>query len=173
MASAVKREGRRLYDLHRQGITVEREPRVVEISHFTLTDYDAAHESATFSVRCSSGTYVRSLISDLAAAVGSAAYLTALRRTSVGHLAVEDAPILDDLTEETLNLHIIPTTQVALQLPVLEASEDEARAVRHGVAIRGRGFEGSFGVLYGGELLGVYREDDDGDVARPEVVLWG
>jgi tRNA pseudouridine55 synthase len=171
MASAVKQGGRRLYDLHRQGITVEREPRGVEITSFTLTDFDAHRKTATFSVRCSSGTYVRTLISDLVASLGSAAYLTALRRTSVGHLAVEQAITLEDLTASTINQHIIPPTEVLHHLPVLEVGEDEARAARHGGAIRGRGFEESFGAVYEGELLGVYREDSG--VARPEVVLWG
>ena len=84
MASALKVEGRRLYDLHRQGLTVEREARPVTVHALDLLEFDPTAETATFAVSCSGGTYVRTLVADLAAALGTGAYLTALRRTRVG-----------------------------------------------------------------------------------------
>ena len=171
MASALKRDGRRLYDLHRQGITVEREPRAVRVESFALTHYDRHLKTATFDVRCSSGTYVRTLVSDLLASLGSAAYLTALRRTSVGHLSVSGSLPPDDLDERTIYQHIIHKERVVAHLPTLEASEEEAEAVRHGRAIGDPGSVDSFAVVHGGELLGVYA--GDGETARAEVVLWG
>jgi tRNA pseudouridine55 synthase len=72
MASALKREGVRLYDLHRRGLTVEREARSVKIHTLALKDVDPTEVTATFEVSCTSGTYVRTLIHDLATALGSA-----------------------------------------------------------------------------------------------------
>ncbi|HEX6709901.1 MAG TPA: tRNA pseudouridine(55) synthase TruB [Rubrobacter sp.] len=170
MASALKREGVRLYDLHRRGITVEREARQVRIERFELTYLDPNVQSAAFEISCSSGTYVRTLISDLAASVGSGAYLTALRRTSVGHLTVEAAPAPDELRPKTLHNHIIPPLEMVAHLPQVIVPEEVGRGlVCHGRRLERAGLEGSYRVMSGGELLAVYR--DDGDKARAEVVL--
>lgn len=171
MASALKQGGQRLYALHRQGIDVEREPRRVEIFSLDLTHYDHAKRSATFGVHCSSGTYVRTLVSDLAASLGSDAYLTALRRTSVGHLAVDGSVTPEALSPETILQHIIPANDLIRHVPALEVGKEEARLVRHGRVIAARGVVGSFRVMFDGKLLGVYA--GDGQEARAEVVLWG
>ena len=170
MASALKREGVRLYDLHRRGITVEREARPVKIHSLELTDFDPNGESATFEISCSSGTYVRTLVADLATSLGSGAYLTALRRTSVGHLAVDDAPTSEDLLSDTLYNHIIPSLELVAHLPEVVVPVEVGRdLVCHGRRVAKAGIEGSYRVMSGGELLAVYR--DDGDEARAEVVL--
>lgn len=171
MASALKQGGQRLYALHRKGITVERDPRRVRIESLRLTGYDPDEKTATFDIHCSSGTYVRTLISDLAESLASAAYLTALRRTSVGHLSANDSTTPENLTRETIYQHIILAEKVLQYLPLLEVGEEDARSVRHGREIEARGMEGSFRVYGGGELLGVYVGDGVG--ARAEVVLWG
>ena len=168
MASALKREGVRLYDLHRRGISVEREARPVRIHSFELTTFDRT--TATFEISCSSGTYVRTLIGDLAASLDSGAYLTALRRTSVGHLTLDDAPTPEDLTSNSLHNHIIPPVDVVAHLPEVAVAEDIGRTfVCHGRRLEGSGVEGSYRVMSEGELLAVYR--DEGDEARAEVVL--
>ena len=169
MTSALKVGGRRLYNLHRQGVEVEREPRPVEIQALNLLSTDPSEGTATFEVSCSSGTYVRSLISDLAHALGSGAYLTALRRTRVGDLLLKDASPPEDLDEPTLNNHIIQPTVVLRGLPAVEVAEDERVAVCNGRKFGAFGLEGSYRVMAGGELLAVYR--DEGAVARAEVVL--
>jgi tRNA pseudouridine55 synthase len=171
MASALKREGTRLYDLHRRGLTVEREARPVRVHSLKLTSTDPAQATASFEISCSSGTYVRTLISDLATHLQTGAYLTALRRLQVGHLSVKDAVTPQNLHPPTIYNHIIPMKEVISHLPVVEIGEKEERAVRSGRAIPGRGVGGSFRVERGSELLAVYR--DDGEVARAEVVLCG
>lgn len=172
MASAVKVGGRRLYELHRSGVEVERKPRRVRVYSLKLLSFDPAAATATFSISCSSGTYVRSLIADLAASLGTAAYLTALRRTRVGHLRVEDALPPERLDPSTLLNRIIPPAEVLSHLPALEADGEQARAVASGRPLRvAPGLEGSFRVQRGGELLGVYGAR--GGWARPEVVLCG
>ena len=170
MASALKREGVRLYDLHRRGVSVEREPRPVRIHAFTITQTDPATDTATFEISCSSGTYVRTLIADLASSLGSGAYLTALRRTSVGPLTVQAAQTPGELDPATLHNHIIHSRRVVSHLPEVEVPGGmEREAVCNGRRLGAFGVGGSCRVVCGGELLAVYR--DEGEAARPEVVL--
>lgn len=169
MASALKVGGERLYSLHRKGITVERESRPVTIHVLTLTSVDPAAQTATFKVSCSSGTYVRSLISDLAASLGTGAYLAALRRTSVGHLKLEDATIPGALTSDNLHSRIIQINEVVSHLPKLEVGADERSSVCNGRPISSGAVRGAFRVSCGEELLAIYRGDGSG--ARAEVVL--
>ncbi len=108
MASAVKVKGERLYKAHRRGETFQRESRPVTI--YTLDLLTLEGDTATFAVSCSSGTYVRALISDLADSLDTGAYLAALRRTSVGHLQLEDAALLEELPPESIQKRIIPSS---------------------------------------------------------------
>jgi len=169
MASALKRGGTRLYDLHRKGITVEREPRPLKVHVFRLTGRDPAAETATFEVSCTSGTYVRTLMADLASHLDSGAYLTTLQRKSVGHLTVKDALQPQDLNPETLHNHIIPPYRVVEHLPGVAVPEGGRDPVCHGRPLERRGLDGSYRVICGDELLAVYRDDED--KGRAEVVL--
>ncbi len=168
MASALKREGVRLYDLHRRGLTVERDARPVRVHSLTLATTNPPEQTATFEISCTSGTYVRVLISDLASHLETGAYLTALRRTSVGHLTLEDATTPSELSRETIRNHIIQPDRVVAHLPVVVLDPALERAV-----CNGRGIEASesgvFRVQSEGELLAIYR--GEGGVARPEVVM--
>jgi tRNA pseudouridine55 synthase len=167
MASAVKVGGERLYNLHRRGLTVERKSRPVTVHSFELLSLDPAEETATFRITCSSGTYVRTLVADLASSLGTGAYLTALRRTRVGHLTLDTATS----PQEPIENHIIHTRGVVGHLPGYEISPEIGREVCNGRSIEVPGMEGRFRAECGGELLAVY--SGDGRVARPEVVLCG
>jgi tRNA pseudouridine55 synthase len=171
MASALKREGTRLYELHRRGVSVEREARQVVVHSLTLVGTDPAARSATFEVSCSSGTYVRTLISDIAEHLGTGAYLTALRRTRVGHLSVGEAVEPDELARAGIRNRIIHANVVISHLPAVDVDEEGALAVRSGRMLPVGGIEGSFRVERGGELLAVYR--GAGEAAKAEVVLCG
>ena len=170
MASALKRGGVRLYDLHRRGVTAEREARPVRVHSLTLISTSPSEATATFEVSCSSGTYVRTLLSDLADRLGTAAYLTALRRTRVGHLSLEDAVPPADLSPDAIRNHIIPPSEVVAHLPSVEVDPARVRGVCNGQRMDSFGEE-VFRVEAGGELLAIYREEDGG--SRPEVVLCG
>ena len=89
MHSALKREGRPLYELAREGIEVERAARAVRIHGLRLIDH--AGDTLVLDVECSKGTYVRVLAEDIGKALGCGAHLAALRRTRVGPLAIDDA----------------------------------------------------------------------------------
>ena len=98
MYSAVKINGQPLYKMARQGIEVERKARPIEILHIEYEGSPAENEY-TLTVRCSKGTYIRALARDIGEALGSGAYLTALRRTRVGDVRVEDCITLDDFPQ--------------------------------------------------------------------------
>jgi tRNA pseudouridine55 synthase len=169
MASAVKVGGERLYKAQRRGETIERESRAVTVHAFELLTLDAATATATFRVSCSSGTYVRTLVSDLAASLNSGAYLSALRRTSVGRMRVQNATTPEDFTPETLHQRIIRSGEVVAHLPGVEVRLSERSGVCNGLPLGALGCLESFRVEVGGELLAIYR--DEGEGARAEVVL--
>ena len=93
--SAVKVEGERLYKKARRGEKVERPPRQVSVYEFELTERDG--RDVQFFVRCSRGTYIRSLAHDLGEAVGCGAHLVSLRRMAIGPFRVDDAWTTDEL----------------------------------------------------------------------------
>ena len=96
MYSAIKREGRRLYELARAGIVIERESRRVVIRQIDLIAFD--RDQVTLDIVCSKGTYVRSLAHDLGQRLGCGAHLAELRRLAVGSLTLDRAVSLDELT---------------------------------------------------------------------------
>ena len=171
MASAVKIGGVRLYKAHRRGENVERKSRIVTVHSLVLEALDLTEETATFTATCSSGTYVRVLISDLAESLGTGAYLTALRRTSVGHLKLENASTLEQLTTKTIQNHIIQQGEVVAFLPAVKISGGERALVCNGRRLVAFGIEGSYRVEAGGELLAIYRDEEGVQGARAEVVL--
>ena len=169
MASAIKIGGERLYAMHRRGEEIERPARPVTIHEFQLSNIDPANYTATFDISCSSGTYIRSLISDLATSLNSGAYLTSLRRNSVAHLHVSKAKKPELLTSNTIHNHIIPPAEMMRSFPVVRVTDDVGRAVRSGRSISSEGVVGSFRVECGDELLAIY--SGDGAQAWAEVVL--
>ena len=94
--SACKVDGKRAYDLMRKGEGVQLKPKVLQIDEIELEEYDAEAMRITIRVVCGKGTYIRALARDIGQALQSGAYLTALRRTRVGEVRVEDCLSLDD-----------------------------------------------------------------------------
>ncbi len=91
--SAIKQNGKRVYELARKGIEVKLEPRTVTIDTFEITAIEG--NKVQFRVVCSTGTYIRSLAHDFGQALGCGAYLSALRRTRIGEFSVEDAMTME------------------------------------------------------------------------------
>ena len=96
--SAIKKDGKRMYELARKGETVEIESRKISISEFKLTTIKIP--SIDFKVICSKGTYIRSLANDFGKVLNSGAHLSALRRTKIGEFSVEDALSISQFVEE-------------------------------------------------------------------------
>jgi tRNA pseudouridine55 synthase len=178
MVSARKVEGRRLYELAREGRTVERQARRVVVEEFEILDFSPCdYPEVSFRVRCSTGTYVRSLADDVARALGGRAYLVSLRRHRIGSLTVDDAHRLEDLAALVSNGNVagavLPAGDGLADLPLVSVDGDVARGVRHGTVFAAATLgtpEGPFRVVdAAGDLLAVYRVE--GSAARPEVVL--
>lgn len=127
MHSALKHEGRALYEYARQGIEVERAARRVTIHALDVLDWH--DDLLTLDVRCSKGTYVRTLAEDIGTALGCGAHLAALRRTGSGVLKVDDAIALDTLEalpEAERERHLLAPDVLLADWPEWRLSSDEA-----------------------------------------------
>ena len=96
--SACKVDGKRAYELMRKGKDVELKPKTLQIDDIELQDFNEENMQMTIRVVCGKGTYIRALARDIGKALGSGAYLTALRRTRVGDIRVEDCIKMDDFS---------------------------------------------------------------------------
>lgn len=128
MFSALKRDGRPLHSYARAGEVLERAPRAVRIMTLDLVSFSAP--LATIFMRCSKGTYVRSLAHDLGRTLGTGAHLTALRRTRSGPFTLAGAIAPEALAAETLPL--VPLAEALSHLPAVVVSDEAARAVSEG-----------------------------------------
>ncbi len=131
MFSAVKQGGVRLYALARRGIEVERKERKVIIERFDLIDFKDA--SIRFFVRCSKGTYIRSLCHDIGMYLSCGAYLSELRRVKVGMFTIEDAYTLEEIKEGRYTL--IDEDEALGHMEAIEVDGLLAEKVKHGKKI--------------------------------------
>lgn len=176
MVSALKHEGRRLYELARAGEEVDREPRPVKIHELEVTSVGPGpYPEVEFRVVCGKGTYVRSLADDIATALGGPAHLTSLRRTRIGSLHADRGIGVDQL--DSWRDHLLTPSQALSDLPEVSVGDDTATGVRHGVKfVAGELVDTAHTGPYRvtdreGRLLAVYLKA--GEMARPEVVLPG
>lgn len=173
MVSAIKVDGRRLHELARQGVEIEREPRQVYIESIDVLDVrPGSFAEADLRVRCGTGTYIRVLGDDLARALGGRAHLTDLRRTANGSLTVEQAVTIAALESAAdWRTHLLDPADALAHLPAYPCAPDEARLVGNGAPITADGTDAAlYRMLDGtGRLLAVYR--CAGTRLVPEVVL--
>jgi len=162
MFSALKRDGVPLYKLARRGEEVERRPRRVTIRELELVGGSALRPELR--IRCSKGTYIRTLGQDIGAALGSRAHLLALRRTASGRFRIEDAASLEGLgamTPAERQRRLRPLAELLEGLPRAELDAPAAARLRNGQALPISGLgEGIYGV-YGpdGVVIGLGRSD--------------
>ncbi|MBN3804882.1 tRNA pseudouridine(55) synthase TruB [Paraburkholderia sp. Ac-20336] len=137
MYSALKRDGKPLYEYARAGQTVAREGRQVMIHALELIA--CALPDVTFRVTCSKGTYVRTLAEDIGEALGCGAHLVALRRTGVGALTLEHAVTLDalsDATQAERDGWLQPVDALLSTFPEVHLNEDDTRRFLHGQRLK-------------------------------------
>lgn len=160
--SAVKVGGKKLYEAARRGEVVEAAPRRVHVYSFDLSRFESP--AFDFEVRCSAGTYVRSLVADVGRVLGSGAHLAALRRTAIGPFEVASATPPDDPGP------LLPLDRAVAHLSSVTLEEEEARVAVHGCCLGPAGIAGPYRALApDGRLIGIYR--DQGAKAVPEVIL--
>ncbi|MEN6357778.1 MAG: tRNA pseudouridine(55) synthase TruB [Armatimonadota bacterium] len=137
MVSAVKHEGQRLYKLARQGKSVEREGRKITIYSLDLLDFAPGNQAqAQIRVECSSGTYIRTLCSDIGDRLGCGAHMSALERTRVGSFTIEKSLTIDQLYTAKDEGHLgsfVSDINTALEgMPSIVVSEQGADDIQHG-----------------------------------------
>ncbi len=157
MHSALKHQGRPLYEYARAGIEIDRPPRQVRIAALDLLE--CVPPRVVFDVQCSAGTYVRTLAQDIGAALGCGAHLTGLTRTAAGGFDLAQAQRLDAL--ETLPLEarralLLPPDCLVAHLPALQLDARDAAALRQGrtVALTGS-VSGLVRVYLGADFVGL------------------
>lgn len=130
--SAIKVNGKKLYDYAREGKEVEVKPRKIVINKIELKSFDYEAQIAQIYIECSKGTYIRSIAHDLGKALDNGAHLVKLIRTKVGNFNVENAIKLEDIkTQEDVSNNLIDPLQV-LSLPKYELNDIENEKVSHG-----------------------------------------
>lgn len=132
MYSALKRDGKPLYEYARAGIELERAPRNITIFQIRWTKID--WPEATLEVSCSKGTYIRVLAEDLGKALGCGAHLVGLRRTEVGHLNLEQAFSMESIQQslQEVSSYILPVDALLQTLPHLTVDEQQANRLEMG-----------------------------------------
>jgi len=169
MYSALKRDGRPLYELARAGKTVEREARRVTIHELELQE--RAGDLLRLRIRCSKGTYIRQLAEDLGGALGTCAHLEALRRTAAGDFRLSQAVDLErfrDMDEAGRQASLLPPDSLLAALPAVRLAPEEALRFRQGQAVQAGLAPAAACRVLGdtGALLGVGEAGADGKL-RP------
>lgn len=177
MYSALKYQGKRLYQLAREGKEVERKPRRVTIYHLVLLSYAAG--SLSFEVSCSKGTYIRTLAEDIGALLGCGAHLTALRRTTVdafveqGSVTLERLQLLEQQGSHQLDDLLLPVTTALTQFPELTLNASSSLEICQGKRIQ-MGLSGSAGLCRlmtdEGRFIGLGEVGPDGELAAKRLM---
>ncbi len=139
MYSAVQVNGKRLYDLARQGIEVEREAREIEVSSIKLVEYGENTREGTIEIDCGKGTYIRTIINDIGEKLSSGGIMTSLVRTSASGFTLDDCYTFEQIQqardENRLESLILPVERVFSSLPSLRLNEVQTRMYRNGVKL--------------------------------------
>ena len=139
MYSAVSVNGKRLYELARKGETVQRPTRTVHIDAITLDAFDETQQTATLTVSCGKGTYIRTLLSDIGQRLGGDAVMTALTRTAACGYPLQDCLTFEQvaaaMADGTLEEHLLPTDSLFSSYPKLRLNAAQERMFCNGVKL--------------------------------------
>lgn len=172
MYSALKKDGKKLYEYAREGIEIERQPRPIVIHHLALNKLSS--DEITLDVICSKGTYVRVLGETVAERLGTVGHLTALHRTSTGGFDVADAISLDDLADLSLDERLgrlLPTDVMLGHLPMLRLTMDETARIKMGQRLNVK--DRLDDVNFGDDAIQIRLYHDDDFVGLGQVAMSG
>ena len=130
MYSALKRDGKPLYEYARAGVELERAPRDITIHKIRWTNIH--WPEATLEVSCSKGTYIRVLAEDIGNALGCGAHLVGLRRTEVGHLTLDQSFVIESIQKGSQENYLLPVDALLQTLPHLTVDEQQAKRLEMG-----------------------------------------
>ena len=157
MYSAIKVNGKKLYDYARQGKEIKIEPRNIEIYKIELLSVDRNQETINFKVKCSKGTYIRSLCEDIATKLETAGYMKNLRRIQVGSFKIEDSITITKLKKDMESgnkLNLIPVEKILMDIPTIELKEEKLKLYLNGVKIKTDKENGVYRVLINNKFIG-------------------
>ncbi len=158
MYSAIKKDGKKLYELARQGISIEREKRKVTIHSVKILEINMERETVIFEVSCSKGTYIRTLCDDIGLKLGCGAYMNKLTRIKSGNFELKDAYTTEELRklyeEGKFENVLIPVDKVFEIYPKVSVNEREKGFIVNGVRVRYKG-------LKEGQTYRVYDENSN------------
>lgn len=144
MYSAIKIDGKKLYELAREGKIVERKSRQVTIKNIEIISIDLDKNTVTMLVDCTKGTYIRTLCEDIGKSLGSGGYMSALTRTKSGRFDIKNAYTLEQiekmLAQNDLSF-FVPAEEAMPEYPKIVLAERNAKKVRYGIKISVEGLE--------------------------------
>ena len=140
MFSAIKKDGKKLYEYARQGISIERKPRNVTVYGIEVTKIDLKNHTVNLTVSCSKGTYIRTLCEDIGNKLGVGAYMNKLRRTKSAGFSLEQSYTVEELTkmkeENMLEKAVLPLDSIFSEYDKIKLTDFLAKKVKNGVKIR-------------------------------------
>ena len=153
--SAIKVNGKKLYEYARKGQQVEIESRKITIYDIKLLKIDKASFEIQFEVSCSKGTYIRSLCEDIAKKMGTVGYMKKLQRTRVGTFTIEQSILLEDLNKENVEKHIITIEKLFENLENIELNEKKLQLFLNGVKLSVDLKDGIYKIYSNEQFIGI------------------
>lgn len=153
--SAIKVEGKKLYEYARKGQQVEIKPRKITIYDIKSLKINKESSEIQFEVSCSKGTYIRSLCEDIAKKMGTVGYMKELQRTRVGTFTIEQSILMEDLTKETIERHIITIENLFKDLEDIELNERKLQLFLNGVKLSLDLEDGIYNIYSNQQFVGI------------------
>lgn len=152
MYSAIKKNGKKLYEYARAGEKVELEARKIEIYKIDLNKYDK--NIISFIVSCSKGTYIRSLCEDIAEKLNTVGYMKNLKRLQVGEFNIKDAVYIDDINLENVDEHLITLEEILRGIPCINLGEKKLKLFLNGVQLTANNIDGLYKIYVANKFIG-------------------
>lgn len=152
MYSAIKKDGKKLYEYARAGEKVEIEPRKIEIYKIDLNKYDK--NIISFVVSCSKGTYIRSLCEDIAEKLNTLGYMKNLKRLQVGKFNIKDAVYIDDIDLKNVNDYLITLEEILRGIPCINLDEKKLKLFLNGVQLTDNNIDGLYKIYVANKFIG-------------------
>lgn len=152
MYSAIKKNGKKLYEYARAGEKVEIEPRKIEIYKIDLNKYDK--NIISFVVSCSKGTYIRSLCEDIAKKLNTVGYMKNLKRLQVGEFNIKDAVYIDKIDLKNVNEHLITLEEILKETPCINLGEKKLKLFLNGVQLTDNNIDGLYKIYVANKFIG-------------------
>ena len=152
MYSAIKKNGKKLYEYARKGEKIEVEPRKIEIYKIELVEYN--EKNIDFIVSCSKGTYIRSLCEDIAEKLNTVGYMKNLERLQVGEFSIEKSVLIDDVNTENIEKYLYTLEDILKDTPNLNLNPKKLKLFLNGVQLTVKEAEGLYKIYVNNKFIG-------------------